>query len=119
MNHRQILTSKDYMLSKFIQIIHASNRFFYGFLEPGQCAAARLTHYSSKRHDPLTLYNQGNPGEVKPNLGPTNKYPCAVCIRQLNAIIALIGSMLSLPIFKTQRGTEELMNVPVADAVPT
>ena len=57
-----------------------SNCFLYGFPDPSEFAAAKLTHYSTMPHRPsrprqrLLLS-----GDVHQNTGPATKYPCSVC----------------------------------------
>ena len=65
------------------------NRFLDGFPDPSQFAAAKLTHYSSKPQRPsdssrswLRILLSGN---VHPNPGPTTKYPCPVCARNVTS----------------------------------
>ena len=62
-----------------------SNRFLYGFPDPSQFAAAKLTPYSSKPQRPSDSSRSWLrimiSGDVYPNPGPTTKYPCPVCAR--------------------------------------
>ena len=63
------------------------NRFFDGFPDPSQFAAAKLTHYSSKPQRPSDSSRSWQrillSGDVHPNPGPTTKYPCPVCARNV------------------------------------
>ena len=57
-----------------------SNRFFDGFPDPSQFAAAKLTHYSTMPHRPSDS-SRPRPrlllsGDVHQNPGPPTKYPC-------------------------------------------
>ena len=63
------------------------NRFLDGLPDPSQFAVAKLTHYSSKPQRSsdssrswLRILLSGN---VHPNPGPTTKYPCPVCARNV------------------------------------
>ena len=64
-----------------------SNRFFDGFPDPSQFAAAKLTHYSSKPQRPSDssrswlhiLLSE----DIHPNPCPTTKYPCPPCARNV------------------------------------
>ena len=64
-----------------------SNRFLDGFPDPSQFAAAKLTHYSSKPQLPSDSSRSWPrillPRDVHPNPGPTTKYPCPVCARNV------------------------------------
>ena len=57
-----------------------SNRFLDRLPDPSQFAAAKLTHYSSKPQSWLGILLSG---DVHPNPGPTTKYPCPVCTRNV------------------------------------
>ena len=63
------------------------NRFFDGFPDPSQFAAAKLTHYSSKPQRPSDSSRSWQrillSGDVHPNPGPTTKYPCPLCARNV------------------------------------
>ena len=65
------------------------NRFFDGFPDPSQFAAAKLTHYSSKPKRPSDYSRSWQrillSGDVHPNPGPTTKYPCPVCARNVTS----------------------------------
>ena len=65
------------------------NRFFDGFPDPSQFAAAKLTHYSSKPQRPSDSSRSWQrillSGDVHPNPGPTTKYPCPVCARNVTS----------------------------------
>ena len=56
-------------------------RFFDGFPDPSQFAAAKLTHYSSKPQRPSDSSRSWLrillSGDVHPNPGPTTKYLCS------------------------------------------
>ena len=64
-----------------------SNCFLYGFPDPSQFSAAKLTHYSSKPQLPSDSSRSWQgillSGDVHPNPGPTTKYPCPVCARNV------------------------------------
>ena len=75
------------MSYKLLSTIILQNRFSVVFLEVGQFAAAKLTHYSTKPH---RLSDASRPrlrlllaGDVQQNPGPTTKYPCSVCTRNI------------------------------------
>ena len=63
------------------------NRFLNGFPDPSQFAASKLTHYSSKPQRPSDSSRSWQrillSGDVHPNPGPTTKYPCPVCARNV------------------------------------
>ena len=63
------------------------NRFLDGFPDPSQFAATKLTHYSSKPQRPSDSSRSWLrillSGDVHPNPGPTTKYPCPVCARNV------------------------------------
>ena len=65
------------------------NRFLDGFPDPSQFAAAKLTHYSSKPQRPSDSSRSWQrillSGDVHPNPGPTTKYPCPVCARNVTS----------------------------------
>ena len=65
------------------------NRFLDGFPDPSQFAAAKLTHYSSKPQRPSDSSRPWQrillSGDVHPNPGPTTKYPCPVCARNVTS----------------------------------
>ena len=65
------------------------NRFLVGFPDPSQFAAAKLTHYSSKPHRPSDSSRSWQrilfSGDVHLNPGPTTKYPCPVCARNVTS----------------------------------
>ena len=65
------------------------NRFFDGFPDLSQFAAAKLTHYSSKPQRPSDSSGSWQrillSGDVHPNPGPTTKYPCPVCARNVTS----------------------------------
>ena len=65
------------------------NRFLDGFPDPSQFAAAKLTHYSSKPQRPSDSSRAWQrillSGDVHPNPGPTTKYPCPVCARNVTS----------------------------------
>ena len=65
------------------------NRFLDGFPDPSQFAAAKLTHYSSKPQRPSDSSRSWQrillSGDVHPNSGPTTKYPCPVCDRNVTS----------------------------------
>ena len=64
-----------------------SNRFLDGFPDPSQFAADKLTHNSSKPQRPSDSPRSWQrillSGDVHPNPGPTTKYPCPVCARNV------------------------------------
>ena len=66
-----------------------SNCFLDGFPDPSQFAAAKLTHYSSKPQQPSDSSRLWQrillSGDVHPNPGPTTKYPCPVCARNVTS----------------------------------
>ena len=66
-----------------------SNRFLDGFPDPSQFAAAKLTHYSTMPH---RSSDSSRPrqhlllsGDVHQNPGPSTKYPCSVCTRNVTS----------------------------------
>ena len=65
------------------------NRFLDGFPDPSQFAAAKLTHYSSKPQRPSDFSRLWLrillSGYVHPKHGPTTKYPCPVCARNVTS----------------------------------
>ena len=65
------------------------NRFLDGFPDPSQFAATKLTHYSSKPQRPSDSSRSWLrillSGDVHPNPGPTTKYPCLVCARNVTS----------------------------------
>ena len=65
------------------------NRLQDGFPDPSQFAAAKLTHYSSKPQRPSDSSRSWQrillSGDVHPNPGPTTKYPCPVCARNVTS----------------------------------
>ena len=65
------------------------NRFFDGFPDPSQFAAAKLTHYSSKPQRPSDSSRSWQrillSGDVHPNPDPTTKYLCPVCARNVTS----------------------------------
>ena len=85
---RQQPTSGGTVRSSDLQIVVKNippNRFFDGFPDPGQFAAAKLTRYSSKPQRPSDSSRSWQrillSGDVHPNPGPTTKYPCPVCYK--------------------------------------
>ena len=65
------------------------NHFFHGIPHPSQFAAAKLTHYSSKPQQTSDSSRSWQrillSGDVHPNPGPTTKYPCPVCARNVTS----------------------------------
>ena len=64
-----------------------SNRLLDVFPDPSQFAAAKLTHSSSKPQRPSDFSRswQSILLSVHPNPGPTTKYPCPVCARNVTS----------------------------------
>ena len=93
--------------------------FLDGFPDPRQIAAAKLTYYSSKPQRPSDSSRSWLrillSGDVHPNLGPTTKYPCPVCDRNVTGRGVSFRSDL---VFKTQQSTDALRTGYVALAAP-
>ena len=68
---------------------HPSKPFLRRFPDPSQFAAAKLTHYSSKPQRPSDSSRSWQrillSGDVHLNPGPTTKYPCPVCARNVTS----------------------------------
>ena len=66
-----------------------SNRFHDGFPDPSRFAAVKLTHYSSEPQRPSDSSRSWQrillSGDVHPNPGPTTKYQCPVCARNVTS----------------------------------
>ena len=64
-----------------------SNRFLDGFPDPSLFAEAKPTHYSSNPQGPSDSSRSWVrillSGDVHQNPGPTTKYPCLVCARNV------------------------------------
>ena len=89
---RQQPTSGGTVRSSDLQIVVNTSLqtvFFDGFPDPSQFAAAKLTHYSSKPQRPSDSSRSWQrillSGDVHPNSGPTTKYPCPVCARNVTS----------------------------------
>ena len=89
---RQQPISSGTVRSSDLQIVGhltPSNRFLDGFPDPSQFAAAKLTHYSTMPH---RSSDSSRPrqhlllsGDVHQNPGPSTKYPCSVCTRNVTS----------------------------------
>ena len=111
------------------QVIRHANCLLYGFPDPSQFAAAKLTHYSTIPH---RLSDSSRPrqrlllsGDMHQNPGPSTKWPCSVCTRNVpgrgvrymcNCCSGWVN--WSVMVFKTQWSTDELRTGHAALAVP-